>query len=58
MISLKTPAEAAEILKVSRDTVYALIHTRELSSVKIRGQYRIREFDIAEYVENSLKWEA
>lgn len=58
MTALKTPAEAAELLKVSRDTVYALIHTRELNSVKIRGQYRIREVDLEGYIENSLKWEA
>ena len=58
MTMLKTPAEAAELLKVSRDTVYALIHTRELPSVKIRGQFRIRIIDLEGYIEKSLKWDA
>ncbi|MDW7677742.1 MAG: helix-turn-helix domain-containing protein [Bacillota bacterium] len=56
MITLRTPAEAAELLKVSRDTIYALIHAREIQSVKIRGQYRIREVDIQDYIETALQW--
>ncbi|SDZ24206.1 helix-turn-helix domain-containing protein [Tindallia californiensis] len=58
MIELHTPAEAAELLKVSRDTVYTLIHTRELPSVKIRGQYRVRGIDLENYISEALGWEA
>ena len=58
MITLHTPAEAAKLLKVSRDTVYTLIHTRELPSVKIRGQFRIRGVDLESYIDRALGWEA
>jgi excisionase family DNA binding protein len=48
---LLTPEEAAESLKVSRDTVYTLIRLRALPSVKIGRSRRIPAASLRAYVE-------
>jgi excisionase family DNA binding protein len=39
---LLTVTEVAQLLRVSKMTVYRLIHSRALPTVSIRGTYRIR----------------
>ena len=48
-----TPAEVAEILKVTPSKVYDLLHTRELPSVRIGRQFRVGKFSLWCYL-NSM----
>ena len=41
-----TPAEVAEILRVTPSKVYDLLHTRELPSVRIGRQFRVGKFSL------------
>lgn len=52
MILLKVN-EAAELLNVSRATMYRLLSERKIPIVKVRGCTRIKEEDINLYVERS-----
>lgn len=42
-IILLTPAEVAEMVRVSVKTVYRAIWAKELEAVKVRGQWRVPE---------------
>ncbi len=46
-----TPAEVAELLRVSPMTVYRLIKAGELRAARIGKSYRIREQDVDHYLE-------
>ena len=48
---LVSPEEAASMLSVARSTVYVLIASGELPSVKIGKSRRLRVEDIEEYVD-------
>jgi len=45
-----TVAEVAEILEVSKSTVYSLVRSGELSSKKVGGRFRITADDIYQYL--------
>ena len=45
-----TPAEVAEILQVAPSTVYDLLHTGELPSVRIGRQFRVGKFSFWAYI--------
>lgn len=45
-----TAAEVAEILKVTPSTIYDLLHTGELPSVRIGKQFRVGKFVLWAYV--------
>lgn len=45
-----TPTEVADILQVGTSTVYDLLHTRELPSVKVGRQFRIGKFALWAYI--------
>jgi excisionase family DNA binding protein len=45
-----TVNEVAALLRVSKMTVYRLVHDRELSAVKIGGSIRVARADVAAYV--------
>jgi excisionase family DNA binding protein len=47
-----TVEQVAEKLHVSRGTVYSLLRTGELRSVKIRTSRRITDAHLAEYLES------
>jgi len=49
-IILLTPAEVAELVRVSVKTVYRALWTKELKGVKIRGQWRIPEAAVWEWI--------
>jgi excisionase family DNA binding protein len=45
-----TVGEVAELLRVSRMTVYRLIKQGELPAIRVGRGYRVRESDIDEYL--------
>jgi len=47
-----TPAEVAELLRVSSMTVYRLIKSGELPAAKISSSFRLREDDVDAYLES------
>ena len=47
---LKTVNEVADLLRVSRMTVYRLIKTGEMSAFRVGRGYRLREEDIDSYL--------
>lgn len=47
-----TPAEVAELLRVSSMTVYRLIKSGELPAAKISSSFRLRESDVDAYLES------
>lgn len=51
-IRLITLAEAASLLQVSKRTLLRMIQKREVPAFKVGGQWRIRETQFKEWVEN------
>ena len=49
-VRLLTVSEVADLLRVSRMTVYRLIKTGELPSLRVGKSYRLREPDIHTYL--------
>ncbi|MEW2546558.1 helix-turn-helix domain-containing protein [Streptomyces sp. NPDC047002] len=47
---LYTPKEAAEALRIGRSTLYELLATGDVKSIKIGRSRRIRHDDLASYV--------
>jgi excisionase family DNA binding protein len=47
---LLTVNEVADLLRVSRMTVYRLIKTGEMSAVRVGRNYRLREEDVETYL--------
>lgn len=50
MSALRTIGEAAELLRVSRRTVYRLIAERKLRVTKVRGSSFVTDAEIDRYV--------
>jgi excisionase family DNA binding protein len=48
--TLLTIPEAGALLRLSRDSVYDLIHAGTLKSVLIKGRMRVRLTDLHQYV--------
>lgn len=51
-IRLITLAEAASLLQVSKRTLLRMIQKKEVPAFKVGGQWRIRETQFKEWVEN------
>lgn len=51
---LLTAAEVADQLRVSTMTVYRLIRRGELTAVRVGRNYRVRERDLATYLEQQV----
>ena len=49
---LLTRAEAQQILRLSTSSMFNLIRTREIPSLKIGKSYRIKLTDLQKYLEN------
>jgi len=47
---LLTVNEVADLLRVSRMTVYRLIKTGEMSAIRVGRNYRLREEDVHSYL--------
>ena len=52
---LLSPLEVAEILSISKKTVYEIIKRNELKAFKVRGRWRIKKEDLSRYVLQSSK---
>jgi excisionase family DNA binding protein len=51
---LLTAAEVADQLRVSTMTIYRLIRRGELAAVRVGRNYRVRERDLAAYLEHQV----
>ena len=49
-----TVAEVAEIMRVSKRTVYRLVHSGELPAVRVGRSFRVNETAVNEYLESSV----
>ena len=49
-----TVAEVASIMRVSKMTVYRLVHAGELQAVQVGRSFRIPESAVTEYLKNSF----
>ena len=48
------PDQVAEILKVSRRTVYRLVSEGELEAFRVRGSLRVRQSDVDRYIRRQI----
>lgn len=49
-----TVAEVAEIMRVSKMTVYRLVHSGELPAVRVGRSFRVNEAAVNEYLKSSV----
>ena len=49
-----TVAEVAEKMRVSKMTVYRLVHNGELPAARVGRSFRVREHDVNEYLRKSF----
>ena len=49
-----TVAEVAALMRVSKMTVYRLVHSGELPAVRVGRSFRVRETDVDEYLRKSF----
>jgi excisionase family DNA binding protein len=49
-----TVAEVADIMRVSKMTVYRLVHNGELPAVRVGRSFRVTEDDVNEYLRKSF----
>ena len=56
-VTFLTVAEVAEIMRVSKMTVYRLVHSGELPAVRVGRSFRVHEQAVNDYL-NSSYYEA
>jgi excisionase family DNA binding protein len=49
-----TVAEVAAMMRVSKMTVYRLVHGGELPAVRVGRSFRVKEHDVDEYLRKSF----
>ncbi|MET0839540.1 MAG: helix-turn-helix domain-containing protein [Marmoricola sp.] len=49
-----TVAEVAAVMRVSKMTVYRLVHSGELPAVRVGRSFRVSEDDVNEYLKSSF----
>lgn len=49
-----TVAEVAAMMRVSKMTVYRLVHSGEMPAVRVGRSFRVREEDADEYIRSSF----
>ena len=52
-VKFLTVAEVATVMRVSKMTVYRLVHNGDLPAVRVGRSFRVREEDANEYLRNS-----
>lgn len=53
-VQFLTVAEVAAMMRVSKMTVYRLVHSGELPAVRVGRSFRVRETDANEYLRKSF----
>lgn len=53
-VKFLTVAEVATVMRVSKMTVYRLVHNGELPAVRVGRSFRVREDDVNEYLKTSF----
>ena len=53
-VKFLTIAEVAAMMRVSKMTVYRLVHSGELPAVRVGRSFRVTEKDVNEYIEKSF----
>jgi len=53
-VKFLTIAEVASVMRVSKMTVYRLVHNGDLPAVRVGRSFRVSEHDVNEYIKNSF----
>jgi len=53
-VKFLTVAEVASVMRVSKMTVYRLVHGGDLPAVRVGRSFRVSEKDVNEYLRNSF----
>jgi len=53
-VKFLTVAEVAAVMRVSKMTVYRLVHNGELPAVRVGRSFRVSEKDVDEYLKRSF----
>ena len=53
-VKFLTVAEVASLMRVSKMTVYRLVHTGELTAVRVGRSFRVPEHAVHEYLRDAL----
>ena len=53
-VKFLTVAEVAAVMRVSKMTVYWLVHSGELPAVRVGRSFRVSEKDVNDYLKNSF----
>ncbi|QIX28160.1 helix-turn-helix domain-containing protein [Nocardioides sp. JQ2195] len=53
-VKFLTIAEVAAMMRVSKMTVYRLVHSGDLAAVRVGRSFRVTEKDVNEYIERSF----
>jgi excisionase family DNA binding protein len=53
-VKFLTVAEVAAVMRVSKMTVYRLVHSGELPAVRVGRSFRVSEHDVDEYLKRSF----
>lgn len=53
-VKFLTIAEVASVMRVSKMTVYRLVHNGDLPAVRVGRSFRVSEEDVNEYLKNSF----
>ena len=53
-VKFLTVAEVATVMRVSKMTVYRLVHNGELPAVRVGRSFRVSEDDVNEYLKSSF----
>ena len=53
-VKLLTVAEVASVMRVSKMTVYRLVHSGDLPAVRVGRSFRVSEKDVNDYLRGSF----
>ena len=53
-VKFLTVAEVASVMRVSKMTVYRLVHSGELPAVRVGRSFRVQEGDVDDYLRKSF----
>jgi excisionase family DNA binding protein len=53
-VKFLTIAEVATMMRVSKMTVYRIVHSGELPAVRVGRSFRVTEKDVNEYIQRSF----